>query len=82
MKDAVVKSIGVLNRRLCNHSDENKVKDLVYQRYLMWQKLNGNNLLDRTALWSAIIRLATKILKQRNVWVSRDMLQQRLCMIS
>ena len=64
MKNAAVKSIGVLNRRLRNRSDDDEVKDLAYQRYLMRQQLNNNKSVDRTALRSAINRLTNKIQKR------------------
>ena len=64
MKTAAVQSVGVLKRRLRNRSDNDEVKDLAYQRYLMRQQLNNNKSADRTTLRSAINRLTNKIQKR------------------
>ena len=64
MKTAAVQSVGVLKRRLRNRSDDDEVKDLAYQRYLMRQQLNNNKSADRTTLRSAINRLTNKIQKR------------------
>ena len=64
MKTAAVKSVGVLKHRLRNRSDDDEVKDLAYQRYLMRQQLNSNKSADRTFLRSAINRLTNKIQKR------------------
>ena len=64
MKNAAVKSVGVLKGRLRNRSDDDEVKDLSYQRYLMRQQLNSNKSIDRTTLRSAINRLTNKIQKR------------------
>ena len=64
MKNAAVKSTGVLTRRLRNRSDEDEVKKLAYRRYLMRQQLNCNESVDWTVLRSAINRLTNRIQKR------------------
>ncbi|KAL5259613.1 hypothetical protein ACHWQZ_G009906 [Mnemiopsis leidyi] len=48
MKTAAVKSLGILKHSLRNGSDDDKVKELAYQRYLMRQLLSTNKSADRT----------------------------------
>lgn len=66
MKDAAAKSIGVLSRRQRNRSDDDEVKDLSHQGYLMRQQLNSNQSTDRSALRSSINHLTNKIQKRLN----------------
>ena len=61
MKDAAVSSLGVLRHRKRNSSDDDEVKDLSRQRYLLRQQLNSNQSLDRTKLRSSINRLTNQI---------------------
>ena len=61
MKDAAKSSIGIFKHRLRNRSDDDEVKDLANQRFLLRQQLNNNKSLDRTDLRSSINRLTNKI---------------------
>ena len=61
MKDAAKSSIGVLGHRKRNRSDDDEVKDLSSQRYLLRQQLNSNQSLDRSTLRSSINRLTNQI---------------------
>ena len=64
MKDAATSSIGAPPRRLRNRSDDDEVKELSQKRYLLRQRLNSNQSLDRTDLRSDINRLTNEIQKR------------------
>ena len=61
IKDAAKSSIGVIRHRKRNRSDDDEVKNLSSQRYLLRQQLNDNQSLDRTSLRSSINRLTNQI---------------------
>ena len=61
MKDAAKSSIGIFKHRLRNRSDDDEVKDLANQQFLLRQQLNNNKSLDRTDIRSSINRLTNKI---------------------
>ncbi|XP_063682583.1 uncharacterized protein LOC134817375 [Bolinopsis microptera] len=64
IKDAAKSSIGVIRHRKRNRSDDDEVKNLSSQRYLLRQQLNDNQSLDRSSLRSSINCLTNQI-KQR-----------------